>query len=58
MARDKYKYMQAGDVLVDDSPTHRAAWENAGGTFLLHTSARESLRELAATFPSVKLPAD
>ena len=57
MARDKYKYMQPGDVLVDDSPTHRAAWENAGGTFILHTSARASLQELARIFPSVKVSA-
>lgn len=53
MARDKYRYMQPGDVLVDDSPTHRAAWENAGGTFILHRSARGSLGELARIFPSV-----
>ena len=57
MARDKYKYMQPGDVLVDDSPTHRAAWENAGGTFILHTSARESLGELGRIYPSLDVPA-
>ena len=57
MARDKYKYMQPGDVLVDDSPTHRAAWENAGGTFILHEKARASLKELARIFPSVVVPA-
>lgn len=55
MARDKYKYMQPGDVLVDDSPTHRAAWENAGGLFILHKTARASLQELARIFPTVKV---
>ena len=54
MARDKYRYMQPGDVLVDDSPTHRAVWENAGGLFILHRSARASLDELAAIIPSVE----
>jgi hypothetical protein len=54
MARDKYKYMQPGDVLVDDSLTHRAAWENAGGVFVHHQSATESLQELARLFPTVK----
>ena len=53
MARDKYKYMARGDVLVDDSLTHRAAWENAGVTFIHHRSARASLEELAEIFPSI-----
>jgi hypothetical protein len=57
MARDKYRYMQPGDVLVDDSPTHVAAWENAGGTFILHQTARASLQSLARLFPSVNVPA-
>ena len=54
MARDKYRYMEPGDVLVDDREDHRAKWEDAGGVFIHHTSARASLKELAAIFPSVE----
>ncbi|MBV9528166.1 hypothetical protein [Sphingomonas sp.] len=55
MARDKHRHMKAGDVLVDDRVTHRAAYEAAGVVFVHHRSARESLRELARLFPSVKI---
>ena len=55
MARDKHHHMSPGDVLVDDRAKHRSAWENAGGVFVLHTSARESLRDLAVLFPTIVL---
>lgn len=54
MARDKYRYMQPGDVLVDDSLTHREVWENAGGVFIHHESAAQSIARLARHFPSVQ----
>jgi len=57
MARDKYRYMQPGDVLVDDRADHRAKWEEAGGIFIHHKNARASLNELTRIFPSVKVPA-
>jgi FMN phosphatase YigB (HAD superfamily) len=57
MARDKFRHMTGTDVLVDDSLTHRAAWESAGGTFIHHKTARASLDELARLFPSVIMPA-
>ncbi len=57
MARDKHRHMQPGDVLVDDRATHRAAWEDAGGVFVHHKTARASLQELARIFPSIKLAA-
>jgi len=56
MARDKHKHMQAGDVLVDDRENHRSAYEAAGVVFVHHKSARDSLRQLAAIFPSVAAP--
>ena len=56
LARDKYKHMRPGDVLVDDSETHRAAFEDAGVVFIHHKSALDSLRQLAEIFPSVKAP--
>ena len=54
MARDKVRYMEPGDVLVDDRAQHRHLWEEARGIFILHTSAEQSLRELAEVFPSVE----
>ena len=57
MARDKHKHMRPGDVLVDDRDKHRAAYEAAGVTFVHHKNAEDSLRQLAAIFPSVRVPA-
>lgn len=53
MARDKHRHMSKGDVLVDDRLNHRGAWEEAGGVFVHHRTARESVAELAELFPSV-----
>jgi hypothetical protein len=57
MARDKHKHMAPGDVLVDDRENHRAAYEAAGVRFVHHTSAADSVRQLAEIYPSVKMPA-
>lgn len=47
MARAKRDHMEApGDVLVDDRATYRDLWEEAGGAFVLHRSAAESLAAL------------
>jgi len=54
MARDKYRYMEQGDVLVDDREDHRARWEDAGGIFVHHISAGQSLVELARLYPSLR----
>jgi hypothetical protein len=56
MARDKHKHMKPGDVLVDDRENHRAAYEAAGVRFVHHQNAKDSLRQLADIFPSVKAP--
>ena len=56
MARDKHRHMKRGDVLVDDRENHRAAYEAAGVLFVHHTSAEDSLRQLAEIFPSVAEP--
>jgi hypothetical protein len=57
MARDKHRFMDSGDVLVDDLENHRATYEAHNVVFVHHRSARESLRELAVIYPSVKAPA-
>lgn len=57
MARDKFRHMTELDVLVDDRADHRDKWEAAGGTFVHHRSARQSLEQLAEIYSSVKVPA-
>lgn len=57
MAREKHFHMDPGDVLVDDRLNHRDLWEQAGGIFIHHKSAEDSLRQLAKIYPSVKAPA-
>lgn len=57
MARDKHRFMDEGDVLVDDRENHRAAYEAHGVRFVHHRNAADSLRQLAEIFPSVKAPA-
>ena len=54
MARQKHLHMERGDVLVDDRQNHRHLWENAGGIFVHHKSAADSITQLAKIFPSVK----
>ncbi len=54
MARDKHKHMRPGDVLVDDRAQHRAAYESGGVVFVHHKNAKDSLKQLAEIFPSVK----
>lgn len=46
MARDKKIYMQPGDILIDDWPKYKHIWEEAGGIFILHTSAKDSIAKL------------
>jgi len=57
MARDKYRHMTGSDVLVDDRADHRSKWEDAGGIFVHHKNARDSLEQLARIYPTVKVPA-
>ena len=54
MARDKHLHMAPGDVLVDDRENHRHLWEDAGGIFVHHKSAEDTIRQLAEIYPSVK----
>ena len=50
MARDKPTYCEPGDVLVDDQSKHREPWTDAGGVFILHRSAAESIPQVLAAF--------
>lgn len=48
MAALKHEHRHPGDVLVDDRDKHRRLWENEGGIFVHHKSARQSIEELKA----------
>ncbi len=54
MARDKYRHMSEGDVLVDDREDHRARWEDAGGIFVHHVNAGQSVAQLREIYPSLR----
>ena len=46
-SREKFLHMRhPGDVLVDDYLRYKDLWEQAGGIFILHRTARETLRQL------------
>lgn len=45
-ARLKKNYCRPGDILVDDSPEHRALWESAGGIWIDHRDARSTINQL------------
>lgn len=57
MAAKKHLHMEAGDVLVDDRQNHRHLWDNAGGIFVHHKNAEDTIRQLAEIYPSVKVEA-
>jgi hypothetical protein len=45
-SRDKIKHAKPGDVIVDDFVKWQHIWENGGGIWVLHTSAKESIEKL------------
>lgn len=51
LARDKRDHCREGDVLVDDQLRHAGLWRDAGGIFIHHRNARETLKALADYFP-------
>jgi hypothetical protein len=47
-SKSKYQFMapKMHNVIVDDWPKYQEIWEQNGGTFILHTSAEESIIQL------------
>jgi hypothetical protein len=45
--KEKPNYCQPGDVIVDDRAVNKAAWEAKGGIYILHTSAADSIIQMA-----------
>jgi len=42
----KYRFCKPGDVIVDDWPQHRKKWEEAGGIWIPHKSAEDSIAQM------------
>lgn len=49
-SREKKLYGRAGDILVDDRVKYSHYWTEMGGVFVLHTSARDTLGQLAKCY--------
>lgn len=46
-SKEKYKHMIApGDIIIDDWDKHKHLWVNAGGIWITHTSAANSIQQL------------
>lgn len=46
LSKDKYRHCQPGDMLIDDWEKYRHLWEGAGGRWVTHTSAAETIRQI------------
>lgn len=44
---EKPEYCHEGDILVDDRTVNRSAWLEAGGRYVFHTSAADTISQLA-----------
>ena len=59
MAVDKRNHYRSGDILVDDQLKNAHLWQDAGGTFVHHRSAEQTLAELSALgVPVMAAPAE
>lgn len=45
-SKNKRNYAKIGDILIDDWDKYKHLWEEIGGIFILHKSAKQSLKEL------------
>lgn len=45
-SKHKARLCKPGDIIVDDWPKHLKKWKEAGGHWILHTSARDSIKQL------------
>lgn len=45
-SKHKARFCKPGDTIVDDWPKHKKKWEEAGGNWVVHTSAEDSIQQL------------
>jgi 5'(3')-deoxyribonucleotidase len=46
LSKDKSKYCNPGDILVDDWEKYKHLWERAGGTWITHVDANTTIEQL------------
>lgn len=46
LSRNKFKVCTPGDILIDDWTRYKNLWEEAGGIWITHISARQTILEL------------
>lgn len=45
-ASKKHMFCKPGDILIDDRTKYKHLWENAGGLYIVHKSAKETIKAL------------
>lgn len=45
-SKEKRRYCRPGDILIDDTPEYRKLWEEVGGIWVPHVSARHTIEQL------------
>lgn len=45
-SKEKYVYCNTGDILIDDWDKYRHLWIDAGGVWITHVSAKDTVEEL------------
>jgi len=45
-SKDKCLYCKPGDILIDDITKYKHLWEAVGGQYIVHTNAKQSIKEL------------
>jgi len=51
---NKYRYCKPGDILIDDWERYKEKWLNAGGIWITHTSAAQTIGEIKEMLNSVQ----
>jgi len=46
LSKEKYKHCRPGDILIDDWEKYRALWVEAGGIWITHRSAEQTVEAL------------
>lgn len=46
LSKEKYQHAKPGDILIDDWEKYRHLWVGAGGIWITHTCAAETIRAL------------
>ena len=45
-SKEKYLHMRPGDIIIDDWEKHKHRWVDAGGIWVTHSSAKDTIEQL------------